>query len=352
MATRVVAARTLDALGLIFRLTSKNGGPSKVNPLVSVIVTTFNHEAYISEALESVFAQTYAPVEVIVVNDGSSDGTESAIAPFRNRIRYMFQENQGVAGSRNAGIRKANGQFLAFLDGDDLWEPEKLAIQVQAANQYPEAGIIATNGVQFSSSEILNASLLGAAVEVLGQSGDVKFVPNVFDVLIRGNIIYTTSQVMIPRKVFEIVGLSDRRFRIASDYDLYLRIASRYGLVTINKTLVKWRYHSASASGVNDLRPYVWAEDCLNVLHKLLKHAYPSKKKFLRCQIRKKVYKLAIDVYYEGSSANRRWLSRYLLRLFARNPAQLRILPYVIAFHLPSPLTSVGSYCFKRRQRS
>src|SRR6266542_3165879 len=133
-------------------------------PLVSVIVTTYNQAAYIGETLASVFAQTHEPAEVIVVDDGSTDDTAQQVNRFKGRVHYIYQENQGVAGSRNTGIRAARGELLAFLDGDDVWEREKLAEQVAAVAQYPDSGIIAVDGVQFSEAGILNSSIFAVGI--------------------------------------------------------------------------------------------------------------------------------------------------------------------------------------------
>src|SRR5215472_1117351 len=121
-------------------------------PLISVIVTTYNQSVYIAQTLHSVFEQTYEPFEVIVVNDGSTDDTEERIQPFKDQLTYVFQANQGVAGSRNTGVRNARGEFLAFLDGDDVWEKDKLSLQVAAASRHPDAGLIAVNGVKLNES--------------------------------------------------------------------------------------------------------------------------------------------------------------------------------------------------------
>src|SRR5262249_56640124 len=111
-------------------------------PLVSVIVTTYNQSVYIGQTLQSVFGQDYSPFEVVVVNDGSTDDTEKQIEPFKDRIKYIYQANQGVAGSRNTGVQNARGELIAFLDGDDIWENNKLSIQVAVASRHQDAGLI------------------------------------------------------------------------------------------------------------------------------------------------------------------------------------------------------------------
>lgn len=99
-------------------------------PLISCIVPVFNGERYLWEALESIFAQTYRPIEVLVVDDGSTDGTGAVAASYGSRLRYLWQPNAGPAAARNRGLEAARGEFVAFLDADDLWHPEKLARQM------------------------------------------------------------------------------------------------------------------------------------------------------------------------------------------------------------------------------
>src|SRR5437763_15026798 len=115
-------------------------------PLVSVVITTFNQASYIGAALESVFNQSYKRYEVIVVDDGSTDETPRVLEPFRPWIVHVRQANQGVAAARNTGVRQAKGELVAFLDGDDLWEPDKLISQLEAPLANPSSRLIATAG--------------------------------------------------------------------------------------------------------------------------------------------------------------------------------------------------------------
>ena len=120
-----------------------------MHPRVSVVITTYNQAPYIRQAVDSALGQTFRSRDILVVDDGSTDDTQAALAPYRDRINYIRQGNRGVAGSRNTGVRHARGELLAFLDGDDLWDPAKLEIQVAAADSAPLSGLIAVNGVEF-----------------------------------------------------------------------------------------------------------------------------------------------------------------------------------------------------------
>src|SRR5688500_924354 len=112
-------------------------------PLVSVIIPVYNGARFLRAALESVFAQTYRPIEVIVVDDGSADDS-GVIAQSFPEVRYIRQENQGVAAARNNAIEAARGEFFAFLDQDDLWTPEKLRLQIEHLLDHPEVGYTLT----------------------------------------------------------------------------------------------------------------------------------------------------------------------------------------------------------------
>ena len=133
-------------------------------PRVSAVITTYNQAAYIGAAVASVLDQTYSEVETVLVDDGSTDGTARELAPFRDRIRYIYQPNQGIAAARNTGVQHTTGSLVAFLDGDDLWSPEKLEIQVEASLRHSDAGLIVADGVYFDGSRILSDSLFKSEI--------------------------------------------------------------------------------------------------------------------------------------------------------------------------------------------
>jgi len=111
---------------------------TKNNPLVSVIIPVYNAELYLEESIRSALEQTYRPFEILVVDDGSTDGSGSIARKFKEQIIYIYQSNQGVAAARNQGINKSSGKFLTFLDADDLWKPKKLSIQMKYMLDHPE----------------------------------------------------------------------------------------------------------------------------------------------------------------------------------------------------------------------
>src|SRR5215469_16427814 len=112
------------------------------SPLVSIVIPTYNASHFIAAAVESCLAQDYTPVEVLVVDDGSTDDTVSVLEPYRASIRYFWQPNDGPARARNRGIAEARGQLIAFLDADDIWLPNKLSQQVQCLERSPGACLV------------------------------------------------------------------------------------------------------------------------------------------------------------------------------------------------------------------
>jgi glycosyltransferase involved in cell wall biosynthesis len=303
-------------------------------PLVSVIVTTYNHERYIAAAIQSILDQTFQDYEVIVVEDGSSDSTGDQAFAFADRIRLVRQKNQGVAGSRNTGIRLASGHFLAFLDGDDLWEPDKLAHQVAAARSRPRSGLVVVDGVQFSDASILHDSLFPPQVTTLLRDQESVTIDG-YEPLLHRNLIATTSQALVPRSVLDDVGLGDRRLPIASDWDLYLRIAASYDITFLPKRLVRWRYLETSASGPEHLRGFRWAADHITILRKHRRVAPKLYRPLIRTLLRQRLADTAEQTYWYGRHSDPGWARRHLLALLRLNPASLVVAFFLVALSLP-----------------
>ena len=307
-------------------------------PSVSVIVTTYNHEPYIGAAIQSVLAQTHAGYEIIVVDDGSTDGTFDQVSGFGSKITLVRQETRGPAGSRNAGVERARGEFLAFLDGDDLWEPEKLARQVAAARHHPTAGLIAADGVQFSGLGVVGQSLFAPTIRALLVDRD-SVTRRCYEEFLAGNLIASTSQVMVPRSVLEVVGLSDTAFPVASDWDLYLRIAARYEVTFLADRLIRWRYLPTSVSGPAARRYLRWAPDEIAVLKKHLRSEDGPFRDVIRTRLNEKVHATADAAYDFGVEVDRGFAGRYLLGLLRKNPTSHAVVFALIALYLPRAVT-------------
>lgn len=207
-------------------------------PRVSVVIPTYNSGAIAVEAVESVLAQTYQDLEIVVVDDGSTDNTEQAIRQFGDRVRYLKQENQGVSAARNTGIKHSRGEYIAFLDSDDLWAPDKLAEEVPWLDADPTLGLVYCDWAVVSGADVLHASYL----ENLPASSGY-----VFDGLVQSGFILT-SGVVVRRTCLEDVGDFDKALAIAQDYDLWLRISYRWKVQLVTKRLFTKRNLDGSLS--------------------------------------------------------------------------------------------------------
>lgn len=246
-------------------------------PLVSVIIPGYNCANYITETLESVYNQTYQNWEIIFIDDGSTDQTAKVLDPYMDRITYFYQDNKGTAGARNAGIQKAHGELLAFLDNDDLWRPEKLELQVDAMQAHPDVALVFTDGVIFSGDEIVQSSVIAPRLRdwmaIHGNRHSRVFVGSMAYEFYLQNFITSASAVLIRKACVDDVGGFDEKIRIADDYDLWLRIAQHYRIAFLSCRTYMWRCRSSSQSGPLEQRGYVWGIAAARVLEKHLSAA-------------------------------------------------------------------------------
>jgi len=198
----------------------------EIKPQVSVIIPTYNRSWIIKEAIDSVLAQDYKEFELIVVDDGSTDHTSDVLDSSRNVIKVLSQKNKGVSAARNRGIAEASGQFIAFLDSDDLWLPQKLSAQVEFFNQTPNALICQTEEVWIRNGLRVNPKKRHKKL-----SGMI-FKPSLELCLV------SPSAVMIQRSLFDRVGEFDETLPACEDYDLWLRISCRFPVHLIDRPLI------------------------------------------------------------------------------------------------------------------
>jgi len=198
------------------------------DPLVSVIIPVHNCERYLAEAIESVLAQTYRPIEVVVVDDGSTDNSAD-IARSYQEIHYIYQPHQGVAAARNVAIAAAQGEFIAFLDADDRWPSDKLRVQVEYLIEHPHVG--------YTISRLQNFLAPG-----------VNLPPRVKKSLLERDQIGLMTLVA-RRTVFEQVGGFDPGYRVGSDFEWFTR-ATDAGIPTaiLPRVLLYRRIHDSNLS--------------------------------------------------------------------------------------------------------
>jgi glycosyltransferase involved in cell wall biosynthesis len=195
-------------------------------PLASVIIPVYNGERYLAEAIESVLTQTYRPIEVIIVDDGSTDDSADVAKRYNSPVRYCFQPNAGLGAARNKGISQARGSVFAFLDADDLWLEDKLTRQLAVFDENPELDMVFGYAKQFNSPELDEQS------QTKIRSGE-EILPG-----------YFAGTMLIKRDAFFRVGLFETDWRVGEFVDWYLK-AMEKGLKSflLPEVVMKRRIH-------------------------------------------------------------------------------------------------------------
>jgi glycosyltransferase involved in cell wall biosynthesis len=243
--------------------------------LVTAVIATYNYGRFVTQAVESVLAQTYGNIEVIVVDDGSNDDTREQLAPYTDRIRYIYQENQSVAAARNTGIRAAAGDLIAFLDADDVWHPQKLELQMDYLAGHPAVGLVAVERLAAGAASWPPPN---------GLAHPRARPITVEDLILRP--LFAPSGVLVRKQCFDSVGFFDSSLRNAEDYDMWIRIACRYPIVKLEVPLWWYRVHGANKSHV----PARQEAAALRVLAKAFAKGGPLGKRFL---LKQKAYSYA-----------------------------------------------------------
>ncbi len=217
----------------------------KKNPLVSVIIPTYNRGWILKEAIDSVLAQDFADFELIVVDDGSNDNTQGILDSYKEDIVILRQDNKGVSSARNKGIASASGRFIAFLDSDDLWLPKKLSMQVGFFNTNHDALICQTEEKWFRNG-----------IRVNPKKRHKKLSGNIFEPSLCLCLV-SPSAVMIKRSLFEKTGMFDETLPACEDYDMWLRISCKHPVYLIDTSLIiKRGGHDDQLSGSSGLDRY------------------------------------------------------------------------------------------------
>lgn len=214
------------------------------HPLISIVIPTYNREAQLRDAVESVFAQTYPDWELLVIDDGSVDGTRTYLSSLRDaRVRPLLHDHSGnPALLRNVAARSARGSYLAFLDSDDAWLPNKLALQVGDFLTHPDCG--------WSYTAYVHMDEQGRGDQWRGDRPWVPYRGWILENLITVQAIIAMPTVMVERRLFETIGGFDESMHVCEDYELSLRLAEASAVTLVPTPLAKKRQHLEERPGI------------------------------------------------------------------------------------------------------
>ncbi len=258
-------------------------------PTISIIIPVYNGKATILETIASVQQQTFSDIEIIVINDGSTDSTLELLKSIQDeRLKIFSYENGGLPVARNRGISHATGEFIAFLDADDMWTPDKLELQLAALQQHPEAGV-AYSWTYFKYDE----EEYSYADESSFFEGDVYA-----DLLVR-NFLHNGSNPLIRRQAIESVGFFDPTLKSCEDWEFYLRLAVNWDFVLVRKAQIIYRQSSSSMTS----KVEVMEKSLIIVIERAFQSA-PVNLQSLKKQSFSWVYKYAAQQYLKYGRHN------------------------------------------------
>ncbi|MBD2464448.1 glycosyltransferase [Oscillatoria sp. FACHB-1407] len=280
-------------------------------PLISVVLPVYNGEKTIQRTIESVLKQTFSDFELLIINDGSSDRTVEIVTQINDpRIRLFSYPNSGVSASRNRGIAQATGEFISFIDADDLWTPDKLAAQLNALQTHPDAA------VAYSWTDWIDES-----DRPLRPAGRSTASGKVYEKLLLRDFIESGSNVLIRRQALEIVGTFDETLPPTEDWDLWLRLAAQYEFVVVPSPQILYRVSTQSASC------NVWKMEAVSL--KVIERAFnqaPTSVQPLKPQVLASRYQYLTLKALEGALERRYGLvaTRFFWTAIRHDPSWLR----------------------------
>lgn len=210
-----------------------------MQPEISICIPTYNRKEYLKETLASIFAQTYCDYEIVIVDDGSTDGTEQMLKEAGHNIRYHWQENRGDATARNKLIELAQGRYITFIDSDDLLMPDAVERMAEVVKREPDDIVVYGNyiGIDEHGNEAKRSKrklYSGYVTQYLFQ-----------------NIFINSCGSMFPKRVLDNMGGFDTSLRVCSDYDLWLRLSLKYRFIALSEPTFKRRRHSDNLSAIS-----------------------------------------------------------------------------------------------------
>ncbi len=320
-------------------------------PIVSVIIPSFNCAKFVTNAVDSVLAQTFTDYEIIVIDDGSTDNTKDVLSSFSGRITYIYQENRGLPGARNAGIRASRGEWVALLDADDEWYPNKLEEQMRVVVSTPDVGFIFSDYNSFNDNGLIKemmsitnqlTPLMGFKKQIRGLSynSGACVRANIFQDLLLFGCCINTPTIFFKKNLAEQAGLFNESLRMCEDYEFWLRCSKGNDFCYLNKALAKYRINIEGMSGDGMQR---------NMRHAYGEaHAIELNWDIIPKEIRKEVKSRILELYFDavwGSYRTGEYLVcvREAARSLKLNLFQLKIFIYLLLATLR--LCALNKYC-------
>lgn len=303
--------------------------------LVSVVVPAYNCALYLQQAVESIRAQTYRFVEIIIVDDGSTDNTPGVIKDLGDDIIYIRQSNGGPARARNKGIDAATGEFIAFLDADDMWRPNKLSKQIDFLKAHPEVGLVYSQMASFIDGQPI---------------GDDSFPQSpicgwIFDELLRDTIIPLPS-VVVRAEIARMVGGFDESLLTAEDTNFYLKVAYAYHIGVVPEALMLRRLHTSNLSFRADIS--FGTLDNLDRIVERYPEVHPARYQPMLEAYRIRGETLIKEYFHNGEYRRAQKIYRKLWNLGIADTA---ILFYGFIVHLPPTVISMLRSVWRQRMR-
>lgn len=325
---------------------------------VSVIMPTYNRAKYIKDAVESVLNQTYGDLKLIIVDDGSTDNTEQIITPYLSdsRVCYIKQPNSGSSAARNYGLSMTEGNFVAFIDSDDIWSRDKLAIQINILMALPEVDLVCSDFSAVTGADIMERSHIRSYFKVLNEynlqynnifdhileqpidglaQNEKVYWGNIYNTMLFGNIILT-STCLCRSAIFDSIGVFDTKYRTLEDYDLYLRISKVFRIALVTQPLIQYRYSNNQLSGENHFERL-----CLNLIDIFKKNVGTLDKNELlklgsrKIQRRLGMYEAMLGYYYFNKK-EMELAKRYYWKSLENNPGYFKSYFYIFFSLLPA----------------
>jgi glycosyltransferase involved in cell wall biosynthesis len=309
-----------------------------IKPLVSVIIPTFNRANLVKEAIESVLAQTFQDVEIIVIDDGSTDETKEVVSKMpSDKTHYIYQNNMGPAAARNAGIRIARGQYIAFLDSDDLWLPKKLEKQLQLFEKLPpEVGLVHCSVFLKKGDELVLAKAKARGNPLR------DFLLNT------DNAYLSTPAILVKKECFNKTGLFDETRWLSEDVDFCIKIAQHYKVDYVDEPLVTVREIGKSLT--KNFMDFHTSGNMFTILDRVFDDpACPEDLKSLRKEAYAKRLLQLMGGHYVNNRVIKVW--EYFLKAFFYHPKSIKLKDVLIFIKSPvrpfsrDSLTSQNNEC-------